>query len=106
MGVDNKVAEIKENDSKNMEGLQRIIQKLMNTVIDMKRNSRESTNGNEGDYNSRKSFKPFYRKMIEGGHGQLSLPTPPNGGILNMAKMALIGSLLTKEEPIVELEPE
>jgi len=72
----------------------------------MKGNSRESTNGNGGDYNNRKCFKYFYRKKTKGGHGQLVLPTPPNEGNLNMEEMALIRSLLNKEEPIVELELE
>jgi len=70
-GSDNKVAEGKERYTTNVEGLHRIIKKLTNTVIDMKRNSGESTNGNGGDYNNRKSFKPFYRKKTKGGHGQL-----------------------------------
>jgi len=34
------------------------------------------------------------------------LPAPPNEGNLNMEELALIGSLLNKEEPIVELELE
>lgn len=102
-GSDNKVAEIKEKDTIDVEGLHRIIEKLTNTVIDMKRNSGESTSGNGGDYNNRKRFKPFYRKKTEGGHGQLALPAPPNKGNLNVEELALIGSLLTKEETIIEL---
>ena len=58
-GNDNKGAEIKEKDSTNVEGLHQIINKLTNIVIDVKRTSGESTNGNGGDYNNRKSFKPF-----------------------------------------------
>ena len=99
------MVEIKEKDTTDVEGLHRIIKKLTNTVIDMKRNSGESTSGSGGDYNNRKPFKPFYRKKTEGGHGQLALPAPPNEGNLNMEELALIGSLLNKEEPIVELEP-
>ena len=72
----------------------------------MKRNSGESTNGNGGEYSNRKYFKPFYLKKTEGGHGPLALPAPPNEGNLNMEELALIGSLLNNEEPIVELEPE
>jgi len=72
----------------------------------MKRNSGESANGNGGNNNNRKSFKPFYRKKIKGGQGQPTLPAPPNEGILNMEDLALIGSLLTKEEPIADLEQE
>jgi len=105
-GSDNKVAEIKEKDTTDVEGLHRTIKKFMNIVVNMKRNLGESTNWNGGDYNNRKSFKPFYRKKIQGGHGQLALPTPPNEEILNAKELALIRSLLTKEEPIVELEPE
>lgn len=95
-GSDNKVAKIKEKDTIDVERLHQIIKKLMNTVINMKRNSGESTNGNGGDYNNRKSFKPFYCGKIEGGHGQLMLLAPPNEGILNTEELALIGSLLTK----------
>ena len=40
-GSDNKVAEIKEKDTTYVEGLHQKIKKLTNTVIDMKRNSRE-----------------------------------------------------------------
>jgi len=53
----------------------------------------------------KKYFKPFYRKKTEGGHDQLALPAPPNEGVLNIEELGLIGLLLTKEEPIVELEP-
>ena len=99
------MAEIKEKDTTDVEGFHRIIKKLTNTVIDMKRNSGESTSGNGGDYNNGKSFKPFYCKKTEGVHVQLVLPGPLNEGNLNMEELALIRSLLTKEEPIVELEP-
>jgi len=105
-GSDNKGNGIKEKDTTDVEGLHQIIKKLTNAVIDMKRNSGESTSGNGGDYNNRKYFKPFYCKKTEGGHGQLALPTPPNDGNLNMEELALIGSLLKNEEPIVELELE
>ena len=87
-----------------VEGLHWIIKKLTNTVIDMKRNFGESTSGSVGYYNNRKPFKSFYHKKTEGGHGQLAFPTPPNEGNLNMEELALIGPLLNKEEPIVELE--
>ncbi len=72
----------------------------------MKRNFGESTSGNGGDHNNKKSFKPFYRKKTEDGHSQLALLASPNEWVLNMEELALIGSLLTKKEPIVELEPE
>ena len=72
----------------------------------MKRNSGESTSGSGGEYNYRKPFKPFYRKRAEGGHGPRALLAPPNEGNLNTEELALIGSLLNQEEPIVELEPE
>ena len=94
---DYKVAEIKEKDTTDMEGLHRIIKKLTNIVIDMKRNSIESSSGNGGDYNNRKPFKLFYHKKTEGVHGQLVLPAPPNEGNLNMEELSLIGSLLNKE---------
>jgi len=99
------VAEIKEKDTTDVEGLHRIIKKLTNTVIDMKRNSGESTSKNKGDYNNKKSLKPFYHKKIEGDHGQLALPSPPKEGNLNMEELALITSLLSNEEPIADLEP-
>jgi len=97
MGVIKKVVEIKEKDTTNVERLHRIIKKLTNIVIDMKRNSRESTNGNGEDYNNKKSFEPFYRKKTEGGHGQLALPAPPNEGILNMEERALSYYFLPKK---------
>ena len=100
------MVEGKERDTIDVEGFHQIIKKLTNTVIDMKRNSGESTSGNGGEYYNRKPFKPFYRKKTEGGQGQLALPAPPNEGNLNMEELDLIGSLLNKEEPIVELEPE
>ena len=59
----------KERDTTNVEGLHRIIKKLANMVIDMKRNSGEITSGNGGDYNNIKPFKPFYHKTTEGVHG-------------------------------------
>lgn len=105
-GSDNKVAEGKERDTTDVEGLHRIIKKLTKTVIDMKRNSGDSTGESGGEYNNKKSFKPFYRKKTEGGHGQLALPAPPHEGNLNTEELALIGSLLNQEELIVELEPE
>lgn len=105
-GNDNKGAETKDKETTDVEGLHRIIKKLTNTVIDMRRNHRESTNGKGGDYNNRKPFKPFYWKKIDGGHGQLALPAPPNEGALNTEELAQIGFLLNKEEPILELEPE
>jgi len=77
-GSDNKVVEGKERGTEDVEGLHQIIKKLTNTVIDMKRNYGESTNGNEGEYYNRKPFKPFNRKKTEGGQGQLALPAPPN----------------------------
>ena len=89
-GSGNKVAETKEKDAKDVEGLHRIIKKLTNTVIDMKINARESTSGKGGDYNNRKPFKPSYQKKIEGGHGQLAFPAPPNEGALNIEELALI----------------
>jgi len=95
-GSDNKVAEIKEKNTTSMKGLHHIIKKLMNKVIDMKRNFGESTSGNGGDYNNRKPFKTFYCKKTKGGHGQLALPAPPNERNLNMRELALIESLLTK----------
>lgn len=101
-GSDNKVADGKERDTTDVEGLHWIIKKLTNTFIDMKRNSGESG----GEYNNRKPFKPFYCKKTEGGHGQLAFPSPPNEGNLNMKELALIRSLLNKEEPIVELKLE
>lgn len=104
-GNDKKVDETKEKDTIDVEGLHRIINKLMNIVIDMKKNHGESTSGNGGDYNNRKPFKPFYHKKTEGDQGQLALSTPPNEGALNMEEMALIGLLLNKEEHVVELEP-
>lgn len=64
----------------------------------MRRNHGESSSGQGGDYNNRKPFKPFYQKKIEGGHGQLALPAPPNEGALNIEELALIGFLLNKEE--------
>ena len=79
-GSDKKGDEIKEKDTTDVEGLHQIIKNLTNTVIDMKRNSGESKSGNGGDYNNRKSFKPFYLKKTEGGLGQLSLPAPPSEG--------------------------
>jgi len=105
-GSDDKAIDIKEKDTTDVEVLHRIIKKLTNTVIDMKRNSRESTNGNGGNNNNKKSFKPFYRKKVEGGHSQPALLAPPNEGILNMEDLALIRSLLTKEEAIADLEQE
>ena len=57
-------------------------------------------------YNKRKPFKPFYHKKIEGSHGQITLHAPPNEGALNKEELALIASLLNKEEPILEVEPE
>ena len=104
-GSGNRVAKGKERDTTDVEGFHWIIKKLANTVIDMKRNYGESTSGNGGDYNNRKPFKPFYRKKTEGGHGQLALLAPPNEWNLNMEDLDLTGSLLNKEEPIVELEP-
>jgi len=102
-GSGNKVAETKEKDATDVEGLHRIIKKLTNTVIDMKRNVGESTSGNGGDYNNKKPFKPFYRKKIEGGHGQLAFPAPPNEGALNTEELALIGPILNKEEYILQI---
>jgi len=58
-GSDNKVVEIKEKDTTDVEGLCWIIKKLINTVIDMKRNVGESINGNGGDYNNQKIFQTF-----------------------------------------------
>lgn len=104
-GSDNKRVEIKEKDAIDVEGLHRIIKKLTNTVIDMKRNSGESPSESGGEYNNRKTFKPFYCKKIEGGHGQLALLAPPNEGNLNTKYLALIISILNQEEPIVEPEP-
>lgn len=105
-GSDNKVVEGKERDTTEVERLHRIIKKLTNTIIDMKRNSGESTSGSGGEYNNKKPFKHFYRKKIEGGRGPLALPAPPNEGNLNTEELALIRSLINQEEPIVELEPE
>jgi len=105
-GSDNKGTETKERDTTDVEGLHRIIKKLTNTVIDMKRNSGESTSESGGAYNNRKPFKPFYRKKAEGGHGPLALLAPPNEGNLNTEELALIESILNQEEPIVELELE
>ena len=100
------MAEIKEKDTTYVEGLHRIIKKLTNKDIDLKRNYVESTSGNGGDYNNRKPFKPFYCKKTEISHGPVVLPAPPNEGNLNIEELALIGSLLNQAEPIVELEPE
>jgi len=105
-GSDTKGAETKEKDTMDVEGLHRIIKKLTNAIINMKRNHRESNSGSGGDYNNKNPFKPFYHKKIEGGHGQLALPAPPNEGNLNTEELDLIRSLLNQEEPIVELEPE
>jgi len=59
-GNDNKWAKTKDKDAMDVEGLHRIIKKLTNTVIDMRRNHGESTSGKGGDYNNIKPFKPFY----------------------------------------------
>lgn len=92
-GNDNKAVEMKEEDTTYVEGLHQIIKKLTNVVIDMKRNFGESTNGNGGNNNNRKSFKPFYCEKTEGGNGQPTFPAPPNEGILNMDfKFTLIKS--------------
>ena len=91
------MAKVKERGTTDVEGLHWIIKKLTNTIVDMKRNSGESTSG---------TFKPFYHKKTEGGHDQHTLLTPPNEYNLNMEELTLIGSFLNKEEPIVELELE
>ena len=70
----------------------------------MKRNFGEGTSRSGGEYNNRKYFKTFYCKKKKGGHGPLALPAPPNERNLNIEALALIGSLLNQEEPIVELE--
>lgn len=77
-GSDNKGVETKEKDTIDVEGLHQIIKKLTNTVINMKRDFGESTSGSGGEYNNIKSFKPFYRKKTEGGHGPLALLAPPS----------------------------